>query len=113
MLSVRSGAAVSMPGMMDTILNLGLNSKSVEGLAKKTNNRRFAFDSYRRFIHMFATTVLNMEHKLFEDILEELKHEKKVKLDTELTTEDLEAICAKYKKIYLKEIKSDFPECPK
>ena len=89
LVSVRSGARVSMPGMMDTILNLGLNDESVEAMAKLTNNPRFAYDSYRRFIQMFADVVMGVEKRLFEDLLDEVKEEKGYKIDTDLTAEDL------------------------
>ncbi len=91
LVSVRSGAALSMPGMMNTILNLGLNDASVEGLAKKTGNPRFAYDGYRRLIDMFGSTAMGVEHEAFEHELSRLKKEKKVKLDTDLTAEDLKA----------------------
>ena len=95
LLSVRSGARASMPGMMDTILNLGLNDEAVEGLAKKTGNARFAWDSYRRFVQMYGDVVLDMKPQSkedvdpFEEIIDAIKEEKKVKNDTELTTDDL------------------------
>src|SRR4051794_9557383 len=88
LVSVRSGAALSMPGMMNTILNIGLTDAAVEGLAKKTGNPRFAYDGYRRLIDMFGSTAMNVEHKEFEHELTRLKEEKGVKLDTELSTED-------------------------
>src|SRR5271155_2457390 len=86
LVSVRSGARVSMPGMMDTVLNLGLNPATVEGLAKLTGNPRFAYDSYRRFVHMYSNVVLELEHELFEEILEAEKESKGVELDTDLDT---------------------------
>src|SRR6186713_291544 len=89
LVSVRSGAALSMPGMMNTILNLGLTDASVEGLAKKTGNARFAYDSYRRVIDMFGSTAMNVEHEEFEHEISKLKKEKKVTLDTDLSVEDL------------------------
>jgi pyruvate,orthophosphate dikinase len=81
LITVRSGAAASMPGMMDTILNLGLNDETVKGIALKTGNERFAYDSYRRFIQMFGDVVMNVEHKLFEEILQRVKNERKIKFD--------------------------------
>ena len=84
LVSVRSGARASMPGMMDTILNLGLNDETVEGMAKLTNNPRFAYDSYRRFIQMFSDVVMEVEKRKFENIFDEMKEEKGVKFDTEL-----------------------------
>ena len=88
LVSVRSGARVSMPGMMDTVLNLGLNDETVEGLARRAGDRRFAYDSYRRFIQMYSDVVLGVEHHRFEDILGEFKDEAVLCLDTELTAED-------------------------
>ncbi|MBO4412611.1 MAG: pyruvate, phosphate dikinase, partial [Clostridia bacterium] len=113
LVSVRSGARVSMPGMMDTILNLGINDEVVEGLAKLTNNRRFAYDSYRRFIQMFSDVAIGIEKAKFEKIIDKTKEEKGVKLDTELTTEDLQNIIAKYKALFKKEMGYDFPQQPK
>ena len=95
--SVRSGARASMPGMMDTILNLGLNDQTVEGLAKSSNNPRFAWDSYRRFIQMYSDVVMGMNSSMLEVTLEDLKDEKKLKLDTDLTTEDLKHLVKKFK----------------
>ena len=95
LVSVRSGARASMPGMMDTILNLGLNDETVEVMAKKTNNPRFAYDSYRRFIQMFADVVMEVEKRNFEDIMDEMKAARGVKLDTELNAEDLKELVAK------------------
>lgn len=112
LVSVRSGAASSMPGMMDTILNLGLNDKSVLGLAEKTNNPRFAWDSYRRLIQMFGNVVMEMEHADFEHILEKIKDTKGVKYDTELNTEDLQQIVSEYK-AKIKKVKGiEFPQDP-
>lgn len=113
LVSVRSGAAASMPGMMDTILNLGLNDKSVLGLAKKTGNARFAWDSYRRLIQMFGNVVLEVEHAKFEHILEGVKEKSGAKYDTDLTSENLQEIVKKYKEMIKKETKKDFPEDPK
>ncbi len=113
LVSVRSGAAASMPGMMDTILNLGLNDRSVLGLITKTNNPRFAWDSYRRLIQMFGDVVLEVDSKEFDEILESAKDTKGVKFDTDLTAEDLQAIVRRYKE-KIKEIKGiDFPQDPK
>ena len=113
LVSVRSGARVSMPGMMDTILNLGLNDESVEAMAKLTNNPRFAYDSYRRFIQMFADVVMDVEKRLFEDLLDEVKEEKGYKIDTDLTAEDLKDLVVKFKALYKKEKGEDFPSNPK
>ena len=97
--SVRSGSYVSMPGMMDTVLNLGMNDKSVEAFAKQTGNERAAFDSYRRFIHMFADVVMGVEHAKFEHAIHEMKETKGVEFDTDLTAQDLRALVEKYKEI--------------
>src|SRR5271170_4259707 len=110
LLSVRSGAKFSMPGMMNTILNLGLNDKSVEGLAKRTGNPRFAYDSYRRFIQMFGEVALDIDMEKFNHIFDERKKKVKAKLDTELAAEDLKAIIEDYKKLVLKETKKPFPQ---
>ena len=96
LVSVRSGAVFSMPGMMDTILNLGLNDESVVGIAKATNNERFAYDSYRRFIQMFGDVVLNIEKYKFDSILEKKKHDRGIEEDTQLTAEDLKAAAEKF-----------------
>ena len=113
LVSVRSGARASMPGMMDTILNLGLNDESVEGFAQKTGNARFAYDSYRRFIQMFSDVVMEMSKTYFEGILEALKKEKKVQYDFELSAEDLKELIGKYKEIYKKTMGKEFPQEPK
>ena len=110
LLSVRSGARVSMPGMMDTILNLGLNDTTVEALAKKTKNNRFAKDSYRRFIQMYSTVVLNIESYKFEDLIENYKLTKGVLLDTDLETSDWEALIRDFKNVVKQETKKDFPQ---
>eukprot|EP00457_Paulinella_chromatophora_P000739 gb/GEZN01000739.1/.p1 GENE.gb/GEZN01000739.1/~~gb/GEZN01000739.1/.p1 ORF type:complete len:887 (+),score=168.01 gb/GEZN01000739.1/:129-2789(+) len=102
LVSVRSGAAVSMPGMMDTVLNLGLNDEVVAGLARLTNNERFAFDSYRRFITMFSDVVAGYSRRAFDDILDKVKEHKGYKQDTELTTEDLQHLCKEYIALYEK-----------
>ncbi|MDO5548777.1 MAG: pyruvate, phosphate dikinase [Eubacteriales bacterium] len=113
LVSVRSGARASMPGMMDTILNLGLNDISVEGFAKKTGNPRFAYDSYRRFIQMFSDVVMEMSKTFFEGILDEIKAAKGAKYDTDLTAEDLKEVIAKYKAIYAEKMGAEFPQDPK
>ena len=112
LVSVRSGAAVSMPGMMDTILNLGMNDKAVVGLANKTGNPRFAWDAYRRFIQMYGDIVMGIPHDEFEEALAAMKKAKKVELDTGLDAKDLENLVAEYKKIYKKHTKKDFPQNP-
>ena len=109
LVSVRSGAAVSMPGMMDTVLNLGLNPETVEAMIAKTGNKRFVMDSYRRFIQMFGNVVMGMEHHDFEHELETVKATKGVKLDTELSAEDLEEVIARYKKVIKAQLGTDFP----
>jgi len=113
LVSVRSGARASMPGMMDTILNLGLNDEVVEGLAKLTSNERFAYDSYRRFIQMFSDVVMGVEKPKFEKILEEAKEHKGVVNDTELTAEDLKEVVKRYKELFKKEKGFDFPQDPR
>ncbi|HIS79581.1 MAG TPA: pyruvate, phosphate dikinase, partial [Candidatus Caccousia stercoris] len=113
LVSVRSGARASMPGMMDTILNLGLNDVVVEGLAKFTNNPRFAYDSYRRFIQMFSDVVMELSKKRFEEIIDQKKAEKGVKLDTELDTEDMKDLVNRFKAFYKEEKGEDFPTDPK
>ena len=113
LVSVRSGARVSMPGMMDTILNLGLNDVAVEAMAGLTNNPRFAYDSYRRFIQMFSDVVMNIEKRLFENKIDELKEKKGVEFDTDLTAEDLKELAYEFKEIYKKEKGEDFPSDPK
>ena len=110
--SVRSGAVISMPGMMDTILNLGLNDKSVIGLAKSTDNERFAYDSYRRFIQMFSDVAMEIPKVYFENELDKVKEEKNISLDTELTAEDLKKIVEKFKTIFKEETDMDFPQDP-
>jgi len=113
LVSVRSGSRASMPGMMDTILNLGLNDVAVEGFAKKTGNPRFAYDSYRRFIQMFSDVVMEMSKTFFEGILDEIKEAKGAKFDTDLTAEDLKEVIAKYKAIYKEKMGEEFPQEPK
>ncbi len=112
LVSVRSGAAESMPGMMDTILNLGLNDKSVIGLANKTNNPRFAWDAYRRFIQMYGNVAMGVEHDKFEEIIAEVKAIRGITEDTDLTTEELQTIVSKYKAMYKQEKGEDFPQDP-
>ena len=110
LVSVRSGARVSMPGMMDTILNLGLNDSAVEVVANKTNNPRFAYDSYRRFIQMFSDVVMGIEKRLFEDKLDAMKEARGVKLDTDLNADDLKELVAQFKELYKKEKGEEFPQ---
>ena len=112
LLSVRSGSRASMPGMMDTILNLGLNNEAVNGLAQSTKNERFAFDSYRRFIQMYSDVVLEIDNSLFEDALEEIKIENGYSEDTELTPQNLKDLTETYKKIVLNELNRPFPQDP-
>ncbi len=118
LVSVRSGARVSMPGMMDTVLNLGLNDKAVIGIAKKTGNERFAWDSYRRFVQMFGDVVMGMkpenkeDHDPFEEILDEVKHKKGVQNDTDLSVDDLKEVVAKFKEIIKVKTGKDFPTNP-
>ena len=113
LVSVRSGARASMPGMMDTILNLGLNDETVVGLAKLTNNERFAFDSYRRFISMFSDVVMEIEKEKFDEIFDEIKHKNNCKLDTELSAENLKEVVKLFKAMYLKEKGTEFPQEPR
>ena len=112
LLSVRSGSRASMPGMMDTILNLGLNNEAVNGLASSTKNERFAFDSYRRFIQMYSDVVLEIDNSLFEDALEDIKIENGYSEDTELTPQNLKDLTETYKKIVLNELNRPFPQDP-
>ena len=112
LVSVRSGAAVSMPGMMDTILNLGMNDKAVEGLTKITDNPRFAWDAYRRFIQMFSNVALGMDMDVFEDILEDMRKKKGVKNDNELSADDLRELVALYKVAFKGNQSKDFPQDP-
>jgi pyruvate,orthophosphate dikinase len=113
LVSVRSGAAISMPGMMDTVLNLGTNDESIKGLEKMTGNPRFAWDAYRRFIQMFGDVVMGVPHEEYEKILDAQKEKKGVKLDTQLDTEDLKEVVANYKELYKKHTGEDFPQDPK
>lgn len=113
LVSVRSGAAISMPGMMDTILNLGLNDDSVIGLSRSTGNERFAYDSYRRFIQMFSDVVLEIPKYLFENVMDDFKEKNNYEIDTELTPENLKDIVNEFKNIYREETGRDFPQDPK
>ncbi|MBW2989293.1 pyruvate, phosphate dikinase [Candidatus Woesearchaeota archaeon] len=113
LVSVRSGAAVSMPGMMDTVLNLGLNDQSVLGLAKKTSNERFAWDAYRRFINMFGDVVMEVPHEKFEEKISGMKKSKGVEFDTDLNAEDLKKLCEEYKDVVKSETGKMFPNDPK
>jgi pyruvate, orthophosphate dikinase len=112
LVSVRSGAKFSMPGMMDTILNLGLNDQSVESLAKRSNNPRFAYDSYRRLIQMFGNVVLDVEKSEFDEVFDAKKKQRKAKLDTELDAKALKEVIAEYKKVVKKHARRDFPQDP-
>ncbi len=113
LVSVRSGARASMPGMMDTILNLGLNDVAVEGFAAKTGNPRFAYDSYRRFIQMFSDVVMEIPKSFFERILDEIKEAKGVKYDTELNADDMKEIIGRFKAVYKEKMNAEFPQDPK
>ena len=119
LLSVRSGARVSMPGMMDTVLNLGLNDETVEGIIRKSGNARFGWDSYRRFVHMYGDVVMGLKpedkdaHDPFEEIMDELKAERGVKADLDLTVADLQELVARYKQIILRKLGREFPTDPK
>ena len=112
LVSVRSGAAVSMPGMMNTILNLGLNDKAAKGLAKATKNERFAYDAYRRLINMFGDVVMGIDHHVFEAAFSKIKKKYKVTEDTDVPAEGLKALCEAYKAVYKKHAKQDFPQSP-
>jgi pyruvate,orthophosphate dikinase len=113
LVSVRSGARASMPGMMDTILNLGLNDVAVEGFAKKTGNERFAYDSYRRFIQMYSDVVMEVPKSFFEKIIDEMKEAKGVHYDTELDANDLKELAERFKKVYKENKGEDFPQDPR
>ncbi|MEX1376642.1 MAG: pyruvate, phosphate dikinase [Eubacteriales bacterium] len=113
LVSVRSGARVSMPGMMDTVLNLGLNDISVQGLAKLTENERFAYDSYRRFIQMFSDVVMGLPKPEFEKIIDQMKEEKGVEQDTDLNAEDMKIMVEKFKALYKAQLNEEFPQDPK
>ncbi|MCB9770942.1 MAG: pyruvate, phosphate dikinase [Candidatus Omnitrophica bacterium] len=112
LVSVRSGAARSMPGMLETILNLGLNDKSVEGLAKKTNNPRFAYDAYRRFIQMYSATAMGLSKQPMEDMLHEMKHNLHIQNDPDIPAESLKELCAEFKAFYKKNRGTEFPQDP-
>jgi pyruvate,orthophosphate dikinase len=112
LVSVRSGARASMPGMMDTVLNLGLNDQTVEGLAKASGDKRFAYDSYRRFIQMYGQVVLGVEHHLFEDVIEAKKLDSGINLDTQLKAEDWQEVIAEYKALVERELGKPFPQDP-
>ncbi|MGI0010016.1 MAG: PEP/pyruvate-binding domain-containing protein, partial [Nitrosopumilaceae archaeon] len=112
LVSVRSGAALSMPGMMDTILNLGLNDQTVIGLAKKSNNERFAWDSYRRFVQLFGKVVFGVNDRKFDEILEETKHQYIIQSDSELNADTLKGIVSKYKQICENHTGKLFPSDP-
>ncbi|MFA6366404.1 MAG: PEP/pyruvate-binding domain-containing protein, partial [Candidatus Hydrogenedentales bacterium] len=112
LVSVRSGAARSMPGMLETILNLGLNDESVQGLAAVTNNPRFAYDSYRRFIQMYSTTAMGLSKEPMEEMLSEMKSKLGFKNDTELSADNLKELCEEFKEFYKKNKKDDFPQDP-
>ncbi|MCP4778975.1 MAG: pyruvate, phosphate dikinase, partial [Planctomycetaceae bacterium] len=112
LVSVRSGAAVSMPGMMNTILNLGLNDKATKGLAKATKNERFAYDAYRRLINMFGDVVMGMDHHVFEAAFSKVKKKYKVTDDTEVPAEGLKQLCDDYKAVYKKHTGQAFPQSP-
>ncbi|MDD3030788.1 MAG: pyruvate, phosphate dikinase [Candidatus Caldatribacteriota bacterium] len=113
LVSVRSGAAISMPGMMDTILNLGLNENTIQGIISKTKDERFAYDSYRRFIQMFGNVVMGIKSEFFEEILEMIKEKQKVEIDADIDTEGLKEIVRKYKELVKKETGREFPDNPK
>ena len=113
LVSVRSGARASMPGMMDTILNLGLNEQVVEVMAKKSGNPRWAYDCYRRFIQMYSDVVMEVGKKYFEQLIDKMKEEKGVKQDVELTAEDLKELAEQFKAEYKAKIGEDFPTDPK
>ena len=112
LVSVRSGARASMPGMMDTVLNLGLNDETVEGLAALSGDRRFAFDSYRRFITMYSNVVLGLGHDLFEEVLDDHKDRLGVTVDTDLAADDWEKVVADYKAVVERELGQGFPQDP-
>ena len=112
LVSVRSGARASMPGMMDTILNLGLNDEAVEGFASNTGNPRFAYDSYRRFIQMFSDVVMGLSKTYFDSIIEGVKKDHSYAYDTELTADDLKGIIKEFKNIYKEKMGDDFPQDP-
>jgi pyruvate,orthophosphate dikinase len=112
LVSCRSGAKFSMPGMMDTVLNIGLNDESAKGMVKLTNNERFVYDSYRRLIQMFGTVVLNLPDEAFEEVLDGFKKDKGYKADTDMTAEDLKGLVEKFKVVVKKHYGKDFPRNP-
>ncbi|MBR0376376.1 MAG: pyruvate, phosphate dikinase, partial [Firmicutes bacterium] len=112
LVSVRSGARASMPGMMDTILNLGMNDQVVEVVARKTANPRFAWDSYRRFIQMYSDVVMELSKKHFEELIDAIKEKRGIKFDNELTTDDLKELAAQFKAEYKAKLGEDFPQDP-
>ncbi|HHU72302.1 MAG TPA: pyruvate, phosphate dikinase, partial [Clostridiales bacterium] len=113
LVSVRSGARASMPGMMDTVLNLGLTDVAVEGFAKRTGNPRFAYDSYRRFIQMFSDVVMEVSKEKFDVVFDAVKEKKGITLDTDLSADDLKEIVKGFKEVYKKEVGTDFPQDPR
>src|SRR5512136_2771058 len=113
LVSIRSGARASMPGMMDTVLNLGLNDKTVLGIIKKSGNERFGWDSYRRFIEMYSSVVLGVEHHIFEEALEEMKDAKGQTLDTQLSADDWRAVALRFKSIVEANAGTEFPQDPR
>ena len=113
LVSVRSGARASMPGMMDTILNLGMNKTVAETVANLTNNERFAYDSYRRFIQMYSDVVMGLSKKRFEEIIDEVKAERGISDDLDLNAEDMKKLVELFKAFYKNELKSEFPDDPK
>ena len=112
LVSVRSGAAISMPGMMDTVLNLGLNDASVEGLARLSGDARFAWDAYRRLINMYGDVVMGVDHEHFEEAFDDVKLRYGVKLDTDVPVEGMQALCDAYKSVYQKHVGKKFPQDP-
>src|SRR6188508_2542135 len=112
LVAARSGAKFSMPGMMDTVLNIGLNDEVVEGLARLSNNERFAYDSYRRLINMFGDTVMGVDHHYFEHELTAVKNHRGAKQDTDLDTEGLKEVVQRYKHVYRQQVGEDFPQDP-
>src|SRR5438093_8125389 len=112
LVSVRSGAKFSMPGMMDTVLNLGLNPETLQGLARLTNNERFAFDAYRRFIQMFGKIVMGIEGRKFDQIFDKVKEERGARQDTDLDLEALKEVVRRYKELYQRELGKEFPDDP-
>ncbi len=112
LVSVRSGAPASMPGMMDTVLNLGLNDETIKGVIKQSNDPRFAYDSYRRFIQMYANVVKSMDGGVLESLLEEMKEARGVELDTDLSADDLKQLVSHFKASYKQKLNEEFPDDP-